>query len=179
MTPHLTHEQLCDLLLSGHSRAAWILSSPELDAARDHIQRCEVCAEEFATLTASMQLFRSTANAWSSEQWNNGPLAQSSRLKPVASGSRFSGLFPRPMLWAASAALAIAVAAPLALHYADDAGNGDTPAGVQSARGRATAMQSDEALLEEINQTLSSSVPSPMQPLADPTRRASLKQGKD
>lgn len=179
MTPHLTHEQLCDLLLSGHSRDAWILSSPELDAAQDHIQRCEACAAEFATLTASMQLFRSTANAWSSQQWNNRPLVPSRLLQPVASGSRLGGLFPRPLLWAASAALAIAVAAPFALHYADDSGNGDTSVTMQSTHGRTTSMQSDEALLEEINQTLASSVPSPMQPLADPTRRTSLKQGED
>lgn len=179
MTPHLTHEQLCDLLLSGHSRDAWILSSPELDAARNHIQTCEACAEEFATLTASMQLFRSTANAWSSQQWSDRLLAQSNTLKPVASGSRFGGLFPRPLLWAASAALAIAIAAPFALHRTDAADSGDASIGVQPAHGRSAVMQSDEALLEEINQTLSSSVPSPMQPLADPTRHAGNLQKKD
>jgi hypothetical protein len=180
MTSHLTHEQLCDLLLSGQSRDAWVLSSPELDAARDHIQECKACSEEFATLSDSMQLFRSTADSWSSQEWSRKSLVQASTLKPVTSGSRLRGLFRQPLLWGASAAaLAIAVAIPFTLHRMDNTAGNDASISTPSAYTKAVNTQSDEALLEEINQTLSSSVPSPMQPLADPTDQASQTQRKN
>jgi len=178
MTPHLTHEQLCDLLLSGHSRDAWVLSSPELDAARDHIDECKACSDEFATLSESMQLFRSTADSWSSQKWSHQSLVNASTLKPVTTGSRLGGIFARPLVWAASAALAIAVVVPFTLHRADD-NSEDASVNPPVVRSNTMAAQSDEALFEEINQTLSSSVPSPMQPLADPTARASKTQRKN
>jgi hypothetical protein len=72
-----------------------------------------------------------------------------------------------PALWAAAAALVIAITLPLALHHDQPpAQRAPAPAAVTA---QPSTSQSDEALLEEIDQTLSSSIPSPMQPLDDPT----------
>jgi hypothetical protein len=166
MTAHLTHEQLCDLLLSNHATDAWIVSSNELDAARDHIRECSACADELATLDQSLMLFRSTAETWSNHEWSQQSLLQSSTLRPKSSGW---SLLHRPLVWAAPAALAIAVAVPFTLHLLDVSPNDHANVMQPATQQKAVSAQSDEALLEEINQTLSYSVPAPMQPLADPT----------
>jgi hypothetical protein len=70
-----------------------------------------------------------------------------------------------------AAALILLAILPFASHHRnataiavhDSTGTSATPANTQSST------LGDEALLEEINQTVSSSVPTPMQPLADPT----------
>ncbi|MDE1177842.1 MAG: hypothetical protein PW789_14775 [Edaphobacter sp.] len=167
MTPHLTHEQLCDLLLSNHATDEWIFASPELEAAHDHVDGCPSCAAELATLVQSMTLFRTSTDAWSHHAQSHQSLVQASSLKQAA--RHRSGLLHAPLAWAAGAALALAIAVPYTIHHmdtvADEAASVNTPAARETPR----TTQSDEALLEEVNQTISSSVPTPMQPLADPT----------
>jgi hypothetical protein len=183
MTTHLNHEQLCDLLLADRATDAWTLASPELERSREHVRDCHICADELSSLSQSLTLFRSTADAWAHHEWNNqtNQAAFVNRsLRPVPSTPRLFGLFPRltlrPALWTAAAAVVVLAAVlPITLQrLSNSAGvpglTATTPAGAAPTSRLATpATQSDEALLEEINQTLSSSVPTPMQPLADPT----------
>jgi hypothetical protein len=169
MTPHLTHEQLCDLLLFNRTADSRELASERLEASREHVRDCHICAGELALLTDSLTLFRSTADAWASHEWNHQSLLQSSKLK-VARPRPISGLFPRPAIWAATAAAAIAIAVPITLYQFDGGRHSATnSATVTAPRSSDVPAQSDEALLEEISQTVSSSVPGPMEALADPT----------
>lgn len=158
MTRHLTHEQLCDLLLDGTA----------LDAAQEHLRDCLLCAAEFASLNQSLNTFRFSADAWATREWASRP---PSRLllnpPPAARTTSISRTFMGPALWAAAAALVIAATLPLTLHR-DQPAAPKTPAPAAVITQPNTS-QSDEALLEEIDQTLSSPIPSPMQPLDDPT----------
>jgi len=176
MTNHLNHEQLCDLLLA--SRAdAWTQTSPELESSREHVRDCHICADELSMLDNSLALFRSTADIWASHEWHSHQsLLQSRSLKPVASTNGLLAFFSRPAIWATAAAvILLAAALPVTLHYLPDASKTAPAVSVRST----DTSQSDEALLEAIDQTLSSTVPTPMQPLADPTASQSNTQRKN
>jgi len=176
MTTHLNHEQLFDLLLANRSTDGFC---PELDRSRQHVRECHICADELASLSRSLTLFRSTANAWANHAWNHQAAYVNRSLLPATSDtsvfSRFR-LILRPAAWSTAAvAIALAVAVPMTLHRLSKSAEAPAaavtmpPASPAETRAAAYDARSDEALLEEVNQTLSSSVPSPMQPLADPT----------
>jgi hypothetical protein len=173
MTTHLNHEQLCDLLLADRAPDAF---SPELDRSREHVRDCHICADELASLGQSLTLFRSTADAWAQHEWNNQTAYVNRNLRPATSDpgvfSRFHLTF-RPAVWsAAAAALVLAAAVPMTVHRLSGSAEAPGITATVPATGTLAAApdtKSDEALLEEINQTLSSSVPTPMQALADPT----------
>jgi hypothetical protein len=68
-----------------------------------------------------------------------------------------------------AAALLLAAVIPLAFH---DHPSTPTHTGIATnsqLHAKPSTPTGDEALLEEVNQTLSSPIPTPMQPLADPT----------
>jgi anti-sigma factor RsiW len=153
MTPHLTHEQLCDMLLA---RSPHPLSS-DFAALQHHLGACPSCAAELASLRTSLTLFREVSVSYSQHQLaefcaNNAPVAP---LKPAV----------QPIYWAAAAVLCIAATLPIILHRQTPS----APATSISATNSANPSPSDEALLEEINQEISAPIPSPMRPLADPT----------
>lgn len=159
MTPHLTHEQLCDLLVI--EPAPDLREAGRLDRLEEHVRACELCSAELVSLNQSLADFRSTTKAWAHHEWTNQQLSSRS-LQPV----RPTRNLTLPALWAAAAALLIAITLPLTRHHNAP----PAPAPKASAVLTQTAAnQSDEALLEEVYQTLSSSIPSPMQPLNDPT----------
>ena len=162
MTPHPTHEQLCDLILAPH--ALEFQETGRLDMLRDHLNTCQQCSAELASLNQSLATFRSTADAWATREWNRPRTGQS----PLPARATLWGSPPLPALWATAAALVVAATLPLALHHNPPA-TAPTPALVTATTPRPPSNQSDEALLEEVNETLSSSIPSPMQPLDDPT----------
>jgi hypothetical protein len=165
MTPHLTHEQLCDVILAP--------SAPELqetgrrEMLHDHLRSCEHCSAELAALSASLDAFRSAADAWATREWNRSHRPRTSQPPlPAQLHGALWGSLPLPALWAAAAALVVAATLPLALHHAPPA----TPKNPTiTVTAPPQSSQSDDALLEEVNETLSSSIPSPMQPLDDPT----------
>ena len=71
----------------------------------------------------------------------------------------------QPAYWAAAAALVLAAFLPMQMMHRHS---------LQAAPAVATTVadrpaQTDEALLEDVNQAISASVPTPMQSLADPT----------
>ena len=153
MNQHLTHEQLCDLILGD--------PSPE---TTDHLRDCHLCAAELATLTQSLAAFRSATDVWAGREWIHQQTRTREPHRPASSIKTF--MFPA--LWTAVAALLVAVTLPLALHH-NAPSSTTTTANPAAVATQPSATQSDEALLEEIDQTLSSSIPSPMQPLNDPT----------
>ncbi|WP_260703755.1 hypothetical protein [Edaphobacter flagellatus] len=167
MTTHLNHEQLCDLLIASRESDAYLLASPDIERSREHVAQCAICAGELNTLSQSLLLFRSTAHAWANHAWQNQAIAVHRSAAPASYGSRLIQQF-RPALWGAVAAAAVlAIALPLHLQHRLTTTASPRTAVVTPAA-QSTA-QSDEALLEDINQTLDSSVPTPMQPLANTT----------
>ena len=155
MNHHLTTEQLNDLLLSGSGTAnAAHNIAPTSQTAR-HLAQCPACTQELATLRAALANFRTAASAFAQQE------ALAPRPIPAAHTSRLTTM-RAPLAWAAAAVVVIGAVLPTSLHYSR------RPHPVAPVV-RTSAPQSDEALLEEIDQDLSAPVPSAMQPLNDPT----------
>ena len=161
MTPHLTHEQLCDFVLD---LAPHPLSS-DFAALQQHLAICPACAAELATLRDSISLFRDASTACARQQ-----LAEH-HANNVALTPRPHAFF-HPIYWATAAAMVVAAILPLTLHRPSQ----PPPAPVATVTTAASEVQSDEALLDEINQEISAPVPSPMAPLADPTADSATAQ---
>jgi hypothetical protein len=154
MTPHLTHEQLCDFVLD---LAPHPLSS-DFAVLQQHLAICPACASELANLRGSISLFRDTTIACSRQELAEFH-ASNTALTPRPH------TFFHPIYWATAAAMIFAAALPLTLHRPSQ----PPSAPVAAATTASPAVESDEALLDEINQEISAPVPSSMQPLADPT----------
>lgn len=154
---HLTPQQFCDLLIADPSE-----TTPELEQLREHLLHCPECTEEVASLHQPLEDFRSSVTAWASRN------AASRSWMPPARPNPFSSLSGWMLVAAALLLLAIL---PIASHHRKSpsiAAHGSTGTSATSANTQSSTL-GDEALLEEINQTVSSSIPTPMQPLADPT----------
>lgn len=151
---HLTHEQLCDVLLALPSEP----ESAALEGAHDHLRNCLTCSSELASLRDSLALFRQAADSYAAQTYSR-PAMRRSSLAP-APGFRSHVLY-----WATAAALAIAIALPLTLHRQQ--GPAPQPAASTTVVPRST--EADEALLDGIAQDLSASVPAAMHPLSNPT----------
>jgi hypothetical protein len=155
-TVHLTEQQFYDLLIAAPSE-----TSPELERLRDHLLRCPECTAELSRFCRPLADFRSSVTAWASHHSDRRSWTRASHSNPFGTLSAW-------LLGAA--ALILLIALPFATHHgsrtiaAHDATHSRTQAPAASS-----TVVGDEALLEEIDQTLSSSVPAPMQPLADPT----------
>ena len=160
LTPHLTHEQLCDLILTCSPHPL----SSDFAVLDEHLRACPACSEELTRLSRSLTLFREASTSFARQE-----------LATIHARSAHQSVLPsphtlaRPLSWAV-AALALAALIPLGLHH-QRAGQ-STPA-VSANAPAATTQASDEALLEEINQDLSAGVPSPMRPLDDPASSTS------
>jgi hypothetical protein len=166
MTQHLSHEQLCDVLLADADQG-----SGALDTQREHLADCLICASELHLLRGSAARFRTASIAYADRELARRSLPpRFNSIYEVRSRKYFS----QPLSWAA-AALAVAVALPLGLHMHRPA---SPPASI-AASTPAPSTESDEALLEGIDQDLTTDIPSPMKPLADPTASATQAQSND
>jgi hypothetical protein len=155
-TVHLTQPQFYDLLIAGPSG-----TSPELERLRDHLLRCPACAAELASLRQPLADFRSSVTAWASHHSANRLWNRSSHSHPFSTLSAWL---------LAAAALLLLIALPFATHHDSSPNtNHDFAHSTTHSPSASSTTVGDEALLEEIDQTVSSSVPAPMQPLADPT----------
>jgi len=160
MTPHLTHEQLCDILLATSPHP---LSSESI-AIQNHLRACPSCTAELTDLMASITLFRDSAISYAEHEFDHTPAQNLSILPSPMHRSR-------PALWAAAAAIVVAAILPITLHR-----ERSSPPSTPTTASAPHTTESDEALLEDINEELSAPVPSPMQPLADPTAGATATQ---
>ncbi len=161
MSPHLTHEQICDFILD---LAPHPLSS-DFAVLQQHLANCPACTAELESLRGSISLFREASTACAHQQLAEFH-ANNTALKPRPHS------FFHPIYWATAAAMIVAAAIPLTLHRPSQPPSAPATTVTTSA----TATQSDEALLEEINQEISAPVPSSMKPLADPTDTAATAQ---
>ncbi|MGF7180910.1 hypothetical protein [Tunturiibacter psychrotolerans] len=155
MNLHLTHEQLCDVLLADSPQQS--VGERDTDVVEQHLQACLICSAELKSLRDSLSHFRDASVAYSRQQFAQS-YAQRSSIAPPHS------LLSQPLYWAAAAVIFVAALFPITLHRQSVAR--------EAAKTAAVAVQtaeSDEALLSDIDQKVSADVPSPMQPLVDPT----------
>jgi len=155
LMPHLTHEQLSDLILNC---SPYPLSS-DFAVLDEHLRACPACSDELTRLSRSLTLFREASTSFARHEFAAMHARRAHETVLPAPHS-----LARPLYWVA-AVLALAALVPLGLHH-PRAGQ-SPPAGSISAPAAPT-QASDEALLEEINQDLSAGVPSPMRPLDNP-----------
>ena len=156
---HLTHQQLCDLLIDTPTQ-----QNESDTSAHDHLRGCYACAAELATLAASLSNYRDTAHAIAQRDFTASP-----RTVPTPLLSQHSPF--HPVYWAiAATALVIAVLPFTAPRHSPVVPPQPTHAAVTPAT---PTTESDAALLDDINQDISVSIPPSMQPLADPTAATS------
>jgi hypothetical protein len=164
MTLHLSHEQLCDLILADLSfqpeGESW--NDPndrnaEPDVVHEHLRACLVCSAELRSLRDSLSHFRDASVSFARQEFAQS-YAQRSSIAPPNS------YLSQPLYWAAAAVVFVAALFPLSMHRQHP-----TSPVAQATASSLQPTESDEALLADIDQKLSADVPAPMAPLADPT----------
>jgi hypothetical protein len=165
MTLHLTHEQLCDLILAdsslplqGEFQDSFTTDS---DVVQAHLRACPVCAAEFTSLRDSLSHFRDASVGYARQEFAHSHARPSSIAPPHS-------YLSQPLYWTAAALIFVAALFPLSMRRQIAV----SPATVATASVAQQTTESDEALLTDIDQKVSADVPSPMEPLADPTAGA-------
>jgi hypothetical protein len=149
---HLTEDQFGELLACSFQAA----SGSSL--AEAHLLSCEQCAAELAALRESLSLFRQASTALADSELRH--------LPQVTLPARPT-LFPamQSTYWVAAAAVVLAAFLPMQMLHR----RALQPAPAFSVAVADSPVESDEALLEDVNREASASVPDPMQALVDPT----------
>ncbi len=164
MTLHLTHEQLCELILADsplQPEGALRNDFSDSDVVQAHLRACLVCSAELKSLRDSLSNFRDASVSYARQEFAQS-YAQRSSIAPPHS------FLSQPLYWAAAAVVFVAALFPLSMHRQRPA----SPVVATSASASLQTTESDEALLADIDQEVSADVPSPMAPLADPTAEA-------
>jgi hypothetical protein len=161
MTLHLTHEQLCDLILADSLLPLEGNSQDDSDVVHTHLRACLVCSAELRSLRDSLSHFRDASVSYARQEFAQS-YAQRSSIAPPHS------YLSQPLYWTAAAVVIVAALFPLSMHRQRPVSSATST--VASASSPTT--ESDEALLADIDQKVSADVPSPMAPLADPTAGA-------
>jgi hypothetical protein len=171
MNLHLTHEQLCDLILADASLShedEIRNETSDSDIVHTHLQACLICSAELRSLRDSLVHFRDASVSYSRQEFAQS-YAQRSSITPPHS------FLSQPLYWTAAAVIFVAALFPLSMHQK----RAVSPVTSTALSGYTQATESDEALLADIEQKLSADVPSPMAPLADPTAEATTTATSD
>jgi hypothetical protein len=162
MTLHLTHEQLCDLILADSSLPLHDEFERDLrndpDVVQEHLRACLVCSAELSSLRDSVSHFRDASVSYARQEFAQS-YAQRWSIAPPHS------YLSQPLYWTAAAVVFVAALFPLSMHRQRPL----SPATATAAAASSQTTESDEALLADIDQKVSADVPSPMEALADPT----------
>jgi hypothetical protein len=168
MSHHLTHEQLSNLLIADPTVCDLDLPTTASDLDTEaHLLDCGICAAELDGLRQSLACFREAVTVHAAAQPHGLP--QTAFHLHKAPPMRYRHL----ALWSAcAAALVVAITIPVGVRSARPQAPIAVPSAVAAPALAAVApphtAESDEALLAGIEQDLSSSIPTSMQPLADP-----------
>jgi hypothetical protein len=157
-TQHLTEDQFGELLSESSP-------TPGASPATAHLLACEQCASELATLRQSLSLFRHASTAYA-----NNELRQMPQMSLPVSRPLLTPVTQATWAFAAAATFLIALLPMQAYRQHTLQPARAIAAGPSSL---AAESESDDALLNDINQEVSASVPAPMQALADPLADAS------
>jgi hypothetical protein len=166
MTLHLTHEQLCDLILADSSlpleSESQCTTEPDSDVIHAHLRACPVCSAELRSLRDSLSHFRQASTSYARQEFALS-YAQRSSIAPPHS------YLSQPLYWTAAALVFVAALFPLSNMHRQRPITSTT---MTTSSASIQTTESDEALLADIEQKVSADVPSPMEPLADPTADA-------
>ena len=145
-TNHLTEEQMYDLL------------DPAADTnPHPHLLACPHCKSELTNLRESLELFRDAATSF----------AASAAPRRVAVPEPVASRFFSPKVWATSFATATALLViSISMLHPTASGPATAPVATVVAPQTTASTVSDEALLEGIQQDLSTSIPPSLEPLA-------------
>ncbi len=158
MNPHLTNEQLFELLNSATADADH--QETPLQSAVSHLALCAECRCEFDSLHSSLSSFRTAATSFAEQ---NAPIHPP--VQPIHSSANTLRI-QQPLAWAAGllAAAALCTAGVSVAHKQQAA---VSSIGVTAPLGTPTtaAAAEDATLLEGIDRDLSTSVPPSLQPL--------------
>jgi hypothetical protein len=162
MTLHLTHEQLCDLILADsslplqdESRTDRYLDS---DVVQAHLQACLICSAELKSLRDSLSHFREASVSYARQEFAASYARRSSIAPPHS-------YLSQPLYWTAAVVVFAAALFPLSMHRQHPVSHNAAMVTLASPQ----TSESDAALLADIDQQISADVPAPMEPLADPT----------
>jgi hypothetical protein len=165
MTLHLTHEQLCDLILAERSLPLEDESTDDRklgsDIVQAHLRACPLCSAELTSLRDSLSHFHDASVSFARQEFAQNYAHRSSIAPPHS-------YLSQPLYWTAAAVVFVAALFPLSMHRQRPITHGVTTATLSSPQ----TTESDAALLADIDQEISADVPAPMQPLADPTAGA-------
>jgi hypothetical protein len=163
MNLHLTHEQLCDVLLADSSLPSTAGADHETDVVDQHLQACLICAAELKSLRDSLSHFRDASVAYSRQEFAHSYARRSSIAPPHS-------VLSQPLYWAAAAVVFVAALFPIHLHQQQSAARSAARSAAKAAAlVPSQTAESDEALLSDIDRKVSADVPSAMEPLAYPT----------
>jgi predicted anti-sigma-YlaC factor YlaD len=153
MNNHLNDQQLFSLLDNPNA------------AVETHLAACVPCRDAFNQLRGSLSNFRATATSFAAAQ---APARLSTRLLHFQAAPKTRWMNLPPAAWATGliAAMAIGTASLSILHKAPIAG--ETISHIQVTPVQ-KASSSDDALLEDIDRDLSTSVPPSLAPLETTT----------
>ena len=168
---HLSHEQLCDVLLSSDADATSAVLMARNETSQEHLRNCLICASELDLMRSSVAGFHDASTALADRELARRPIRP--RFAPIygAASSAASSRFA--FVWA-TAALVIAAVIPLGLlNPRFNPMVEPNTISTQPAVSTDSSSQSDAALLDDIDQDLSAAVPTPMQPLAGPSAETS------
>ena len=165
MTIHLTHEQLCDLILADSLLPVEGEFQNDLenndDLVHEHLRACLICSAELKSLRDSLSHFRDASISYARQEFAQSYVRRSSIAPPHS-------YLSHPLYWTAAAVMFVAALFPLSMHRQRPI----SPTTTTAASASAQITESDDALLADIDQKVSADVPSPMEPLADPTAGA-------
>jgi anti-sigma factor RsiW len=163
MTVHLTHEQLCDLILADSSFSPEdFQNNNDAGVVHAHLQACPVCSAELKNLRDSLAHFRDASVSYARQEFAQSYVQRSSIAPPHS-------YLSQPLYWTAAAVIFAAALFPLSMHRQ----RAVSPVTATAISAPQQTMESDEALLTDVEQKVSADVPSAMEPLADPTGGAS------
>jgi hypothetical protein len=156
-TPHLSEAQFGELMAAPPKAADSALTPAEV-----HVLTCEQCAAELASLRESLSLFREASTRFAADQLRQIP--------PVVFPVR-PAVSPvlRSVVLTCAAALVLAAFVPMqVLHQRSREAARRAASANAAPRVEHYATESNEALLDDVDQAASASVPDAMQALANP-----------
>src|ERR1700736_2508099 len=105
MTLHLSHEQLCDLILADVSlhpeSEPWNDSRADSDVVHEHLQACLICSAELRSLRDSLSHFREASVSFARQEFAQSYARRSSIAPPHS-------YLSQPLYWTAAALVFVA-----------------------------------------------------------------------
>src|SRR6202000_1706150 len=104
MNLHLTHEQLCDVLLADSSQQS--VGDRDTNVVEQHLQACLICSAELKSLRDSLSHFRDASVSYARQEFAQSYARRSSIAPPHS-------FLSQPLYWTAAVVIFVAALFPL------------------------------------------------------------------